>query len=196
MKRKIYVAALLAATVISLVSVFVWATTPTRTDTRNAVYGEFDWLHRVRLFEYSWPITLKTGEGGTGDTLIVGPFDYRHVGYAENDTKITLMMEPQTATKIAINWKVDYQISNDLEPSTAIANTTDWKLVETETTAFDSVAYRSGNVTTREWDSFNPRTYGNPAWVRIRVVGVDSTGAGTLVFKGTVPHDVAFRSKF
>jgi hypothetical protein len=189
MKAKGFVTALLAVVaIVFIVGALVWATTPTRTDVRLKTYGEADWLHKVRLFEYSWTITLKS----SGDTLIVGPFDYRHVGH--NDSLITLCMEPQTATKIAINWKADYQISTDLSPATAVDNTTDWKLVETESVRFDSVAYRAGNVAIREFDTFNPRRYGNPTWVRIRFVGVDSTGAGTLVLKGTVPADVQFKS--
>lgn len=186
---------------VSLISVGLWATTATRTTVRNATYGAADWLNKVQLVEYSWTIAAAA----SGDTVLLGPFDYRHVGY--NDTKpITLTMEPQRAgvAKDSIHWKADYQISTDLVPSggpgsgagtsAAAGNTTDWKLVESESVAFDSVAYRTGNVTTREWDSFNPRTYGNPSFVRIRVVGTGKTGAGTLVFKVALPADVQFKS--
>lgn len=198
--RKYSTSGVVAVVLVLALGAVVWGTVATRTTVRNATYGAADWLHKVQLVEYSWTIAAAA----SGDTVLLGPFDYRHIGY--QDTKpITITMEPQRSgvAKDSIHWKADYLISTDLAPvgpatgagtSKTAGNTTDWKLVESESVAFDSVAYRTGNVLTREWDTFNPRTYGNAAHVLIRVVGTGKTGAGTLVFKVALPADVQFKA--
>ena len=114
------------------------------------------------IYTYSFTTALSTA-----DTVkLVGekgkPIDISAVTSLSD--KISLFATSSETSLDSIRHTIEWQVSYKHDPSTAIANTSDWFTVETESgagAALDSIKTNIMYMT--------PATYGHPKWLRVLV---------------------------
>ena len=188
MKKLLTTAILLFVSALWL-TIMAFATTPTRTTVYSIEGGLARSPHRYKSVKYTWQITASAGL----DTLIVGPFDIGGLCHTDSSIDLQMFITAGSINKDSIHWNVDYQLSNDLSPFTGVSDGDSWHLVEQELVAFDSVAYRAGNVLVRLHDKFKPRKYGSHKWFRARFSSDGKTAGRTHEIRATVPIDENLR---